>query len=133
MIKELRGRGCRITRQRELLIDIILKEESINCKKIYYKALKEDPNIGIATVYRMVQTLEEIGAIKRENTRLTKLEEYTEVKECVLKLKGDEILRFDQGQLKQLIQSGMEVLGYGKDMPVEEFFVKCETNPGGEI
>lgn len=126
LIKQLRLSGCRITRQRELLIDIILKEESINCKKIYYKALKKDPNIGIATVYRMVQTLEEIGAIKRENTHLMIPEEYVEVKECVLKLKGDKTLQLDQKQLKELLERGMDLLGYEKNVPVEEIFVKCE-------
>ncbi|MFR1373647.1 MAG: transcriptional repressor [Eisenbergiella massiliensis] len=32
-------------------------------KKYIVKCIKKDSNIGIATVYRMVNTLEEIGAI----------------------------------------------------------------------
>ena len=67
VISRLRERGCRITRQRMILLDIILGEECSSCKEIYYKAVKQDSRIGSATVYRMVNTLEDIGAINRKN------------------------------------------------------------------
>ena len=67
VIARLRERGCRITKQRLMLLDIILKEECSSCKEIFYKASKMDKSIGSATVYRMVNTLEEIGAISRKN------------------------------------------------------------------
>ena len=59
IISELKKNGCRITSQRKLLIDVILQDECSCCKEIYYKAAKRDPSIGMATVYRMVKTLEE--------------------------------------------------------------------------
>lgn len=62
IIQKLREQGCRITRQRRILLDIILEEECSCCKEIYYKALQKDSSIGPATVYRMVNTLESIGA-----------------------------------------------------------------------
>ena len=49
------------------MLDIILQEECACCKEIYYKAASVDPSIGAATVYRMVNLLEEIGAISRKN------------------------------------------------------------------
>ncbi len=67
ILNQLRERGCRITKQREMLIEVILEEECTSCKDIYYEALKRDANIGTATVYRMVNTLEDIGAISRKN------------------------------------------------------------------
>lgn len=67
ILQKLRERGCRITKQRLLLLDIILGEECSSCKEIYYSAVKLDDTIGSATVYRMVNTLEEIGAISRKN------------------------------------------------------------------
>ena len=67
IIQKLREQGCRITRQRRILLDIILEEECSCCKEIYYKALQKDSSIGPATVYRMVNTLESIGAISRKN------------------------------------------------------------------
>lgn len=66
IIQKLREQGCRITRQRRILLDIILEEECSCCKEIYYKALQKDSSIGPATVYRMVNTLESIGAISRK-------------------------------------------------------------------
>lgn len=67
IIKELRDKGYRITNQRKLLIGIILENECSSCKEIYYKAIKEDPTVGIATVYRMVKTLEDLNVINRKN------------------------------------------------------------------
>lgn len=63
----LREKGCRITKQRLVLIDIILTGNYSCSKEIYYAASKVDKNIGAATVYRMINTLEEIGAINRKN------------------------------------------------------------------
>ena len=65
IIKKLREHGCRITQQRLILLDIILEERCSSCKEIFYKASREDENIRIATVYRMVNALEEIGIISR--------------------------------------------------------------------
>lgn len=67
VIQKLKERGCRITKQRLILLDIILEEDCSCCKEIYYRAIKMDSGIGTATVYRMVNILEEIGAISRKN------------------------------------------------------------------
>lgn len=75
ILQELRKNGCRITNQRQLLIDIILQDECCCCKEIYYQAIKKDPTIGMATVYRMVKILEETGLIKRKNLYRIQVEE----------------------------------------------------------
>lgn len=67
VLQRLREKGCRITKQRQILLDVILQEECASCKEIYYKASSLDSSIGAATVYRMVNLLEEIGAISRKN------------------------------------------------------------------
>ena len=69
IIERLKENGCRITRQRRILIDIILENDCASCKEIFYKASQEDKKIGAATVYRMINALEEIGAISRKNMR----------------------------------------------------------------
>ena len=68
VIQRLKEQGCRITKQRMVLLDIILNENCSSCKEIYYKASRIDSKIGTATVYRMINTLEEIGAITRRST-----------------------------------------------------------------
>ena len=65
IVQKLRERGCRITKQRLMLLDIILEGECSCCKEIIYRASKKDSQIGTATVYRMINTLEEIGAVSR--------------------------------------------------------------------
>ena len=71
ILQMLKKRGCRITKQRMMLLDIILEEDCSCCKEIYYKASKLDPKIGTATVYRMINTLEEIGATITINITVT--------------------------------------------------------------
>lgn len=65
ILNAIRKRGGRITNSRRMLLDIILDEECYSCKEIFYKALKKDPNIGIATVYRTFSLLEDLGVISR--------------------------------------------------------------------
>lgn len=67
VIRELKRNGCRITNQRQILVDVILRNECSCCKEMYYQALAKDPAIGMATVYRLVKILEEIGLIRRKN------------------------------------------------------------------
>lgn len=67
IVGKLKDSGCRITKQRLILLDVILEGECGSCKEIYYRASKIDHSIGTATVYRMINTLEEIGAIDRKN------------------------------------------------------------------
>ncbi len=67
IIKKLKAHGCRITKQRMIILDIILEGDFSCCKEIYYKAIKQNGKIGTATVYRMINTLEEIGVISRKN------------------------------------------------------------------
>ncbi len=65
VIKLLKEKGCRITKQRRMLLDIILENQCASCKEIYLKVLNEDSTIGQATVYRMVKELEEVGVLSR--------------------------------------------------------------------
>ena len=67
IVQQLREAGCRITKQRLTVLDIILNSDPSCVKEIYREAVKVDKNIGSATVYRMVNTLEEIGVINRKN------------------------------------------------------------------
>ena len=65
VIEEMRKKGCRMTKQRKLIVDIIMNNEFNSCKEIYYRVIKEDPTIGMATVYRMINQLEEMNVIRR--------------------------------------------------------------------
>lgn len=66
VIRQLKENGYRITPQRRLLIQIILENEYSSCKEIYFTAREKDQKVGMATVYRMVQLLEDMGLIHKE-------------------------------------------------------------------
>ena len=72
IIHRLRSEGCRITRQREQILDVILDEECATIKEIYNKSRKLDASVGFATVYRMVSLLEQVIVFNYEE--LDKLE-----------------------------------------------------------
>lgn len=65
IIRKMKSQGKRITQQRRIVLDVMTAEECTSAKELYYKAAKRDPDIGLATVYRTLLTLEEIGAIER--------------------------------------------------------------------
>lgn len=65
VIEEFRKRGKRITGQREILLEVILEGNWTSCKDIYYQARKRDPGLGMATIYRTVSALEEMGVLTR--------------------------------------------------------------------
>lgn len=65
VIVEFQRKGKRITQQRRMLLDVILEGNWSSCKDIYYEAKKKDSKVGMATVYRMVNMLEELGVLSR--------------------------------------------------------------------
>ena len=77
IIQKLKEHNLRITKQREILIDIILAGKYSCSKEIYYEASKVDNSIGLATVYRFIATLEELGIIDK-NSRFN-------ISECCLR------------------------------------------------
>ncbi len=61
----LRERGCRITRQRQTILSVVLEGSCSSIKEIYYQSIAKNPQIGLATIYRFLDTLEEIGVVDR--------------------------------------------------------------------
>lgn len=117
IMNRLRQAGCRITKQRKIILDIILQEECTCCKEIYFLASKRDPNIGMATIYRMINLLEEIGALKRKRAYRICNEE-SPVHICSVKLDDYTSIRLDGEKLRQVIEKGMESFGYLHDRRV---------------
>ena len=117
IMNRLRQAGCRITKQRKIILDIILQEECTCCKEIYFLASKRDPNIGMATIYRMITLLEEIGALKRKRAYRICNEE-SPVHICSVKLDDYTSIRLDGEKLRQVIEKGMESFGYLHDRRV---------------
>ena len=76
VISLLKDKGFRITKQRKLILDIILSSDGASCKEIYHKVVSKDSTVGTATVYRMIRLLEDVGILKHiDMISLTSAEE----------------------------------------------------------
>ena len=114
IIERLKENGCRITKQRKILIDIILENDCASCKEIFYKASQEDKKIGVATVYRMINALEEIGAISRKNMYRIESGENC-AGGCDIVLEDDTVFRMPKEKLDQIVRDGVRRCGYLSD------------------
>lgn len=112
ILKRLREKGCRITKQRSILIDVILESDCSCCKEVYYLATKKMPEIGVATIYRMINSLEEIGAIKKKNIYCVCANPENAIENCVVELENQMRIPLDKEALQQIIEKGMEACGY---------------------
>lgn len=129
IIQKLREQGCRITRQRLMLLDIILKEECSCCKEIYYRASKTDPNIGTATVYRMMNTLEDIGAIRRQNMYKISCSTESHEETCAIELDDHTVQYLTAQKWNSVIRAGLKACGYIEEQKIKNVVVRaCEQN-----
>lgn len=115
ILDQLRKKGFRITEQRRLLIDIILEDECSSCKEIYYKAVKKDTSVGIATIYRMVKTLEDLNVINRKNIYLIDydhLDIESDKQVLFIDEKTDEAVQVKKGEWFKSLQKALIEQGF---------------------
>ena len=63
---ELSARGLRLTRQRRAVLDAIAATpSSLSPLQVYDAARDRCPELGLTTVYRTLEVLDEIGALRR--------------------------------------------------------------------
>lgn len=65
--EELKKKGYKLTPQRRAIVDTIVDSEGkhLTAEEIYDEVKKNCPEIGLATVYRTILLLEEIGIVSR--------------------------------------------------------------------
>lgn len=131
ILERLREKGCRITGQRKLLLDIILSGECSSSKEIYYKASARDKKIGTATVYRMVNLLEEIGAIRRENmykvTVFPRKEESRYGASIGIELDDGTVIELTEEKWRHAVEQGLRKEGYIKRQSIRRIIKKKEN------
>ena len=131
ILASLKEHGYRLTEQRKLIVDIIANEEYTCCKEVYFLAHKRDNSIGIATVYRMINTLEEIGAISRKNMyRISDCQGCCQENGCTVRLSDDTVCKLPSEVWKQVVREGLKNMGYIGDQDIESIEMimsKCEA------
>ena len=124
VIQELKKRGCRITKQRRMLLEVILENECSCCKEIYYNASRLDPCIGSATVYRMVNLLEEIGAISRRNMyKIVRNPDCKDESVCTIELDDNTVQKLSKDSFNNVVLTGLKACGYIDKQEIERMFV----------
>ncbi|AGX42334.1 Fur family transcriptional regulator [Clostridium saccharobutylicum] len=65
--EDLKKKGYKLTPQRRSIVDAIIKNEGkhLTAEEIYDEVKQNCPEIGLATVYRTIILLEELGVISR--------------------------------------------------------------------
>ena len=65
--KILKEKGLKVTRQRLVVLEVLAgnAEEHLTAEEIYDRVKADNPDIGLATVYRTVQLLLELELIDR--------------------------------------------------------------------
>ena len=113
IIQKLKEQGCRMTKQRLVVLDIILEEECTCCKEIYYQVSKKDKCIGKATIYRMINALEDIGAINLKNRYKVACEMLGETEKAyAIELDNHTMIYLSLPKWHQIVQSGLAACGY---------------------
>lgn len=131
VIKRLHERGCRMTKQRQVLLDIILEQECVSCKEIYYKASAVEPSIGVATVYRLVSLLEDVGAISRKN--LYKIPFCLDCDKeivCIIQFEDDTFCQLTAQNWHKVILKGLSECGYEAGKKIKNVVVEPCTKIG---
>lgn len=63
--EQIRSSGRRLTRQRKLVLEILEESrEHLDADMIHERAKSRDPNIGLATIYRSLGLLKEMGLVQ---------------------------------------------------------------------
>ena len=123
ILELLRENGFRITRQRKLILDIVFAHECTCCKEIYYEALAKDSSIGIATVYRMINTLTDLGVFRsavpykkmyQVSAQNCTEDVYTPCGGCKVILENENVVEFTDSEWKQLVKKAVEEKGHSE-------------------
>ena len=110
IIEKLKENGCRITKQP--FSDRIVP-------------LYTDAKIGVATVYRMINALEDIGAISRKNMYKLECSENCEAQGgCEITPDDNTICHLSPGNWNKVVREGMRRCGYLKDQKIAKIKVE---------
>ncbi len=125
LLKKMKDRGMRITEQRSLLLDILLEGNCTSCKEIYYKALKKNPDIGIATIYRMLDLLEELGGVEKKNRcQLINSCHLKNQMSCKVVLEEGTDCELSEQSFLEVLESGLNEKGYTKGEKIKNIVIE---------
>jgi Fur family transcriptional regulator, ferric uptake regulator len=124
--------GLKMTGQRRVIARVLGESsDHPDVELLYQRAVKVDPKISIATVYRTVKLLEEAGIIERHDfgDGRSRYEEMTEEHhDHLIDLRSGKVLEFTNEEIEKLQVRIAKELGYKLvDHRLELFCVPLES------
>ena len=116
LIQRCENQGIRLTGQRRAVVRAL--EESTDhpsVEELHQRAIKLDPQVSIATVYRTVKLLEEIGMIERHeflDGRARYEDAEREHHDHLIDIDSGRVIEFVDAEVEALQQAIAERLGY---------------------
>jgi Fur family ferric uptake transcriptional regulator len=114
--RQLRRAGVRITRPRQVIIDLLGKmEDHPDAMEIYRRAVALDPTISLSTVYRTMKLLEGFGAIHRHAFEggPSRFENASgEHHDHLIDIETGDVIEFKSDRIEQLQDEIARELGY---------------------
>lgn len=65
LVEALTSRGCKLTRPRRAVLRVVAAGASLNPAEIHVRARRIHPRTGLVTVYRTLELLADLGAVRR--------------------------------------------------------------------
>ena len=124
ILEKFRNRGMRITKQRRLILDIVFEQDCTSCKEIYYQVREKDQTVGIATVYRMIKTLEEAVFQTNVPYRLTGRSAQNPINGCRVILKNHHEVDFDAEEWNRVLTYALRQKGYHNVQDIDQVILK---------
>lgn len=113
---ELREAGIRITKPRKIILEILTQaSDHPDAMEIFRRAVKIDRSISLATVYRTMKMLEDLGAVHRHSfeggpARFENAD--AEHHDHLIDLDTGDVIEFHSERIEQLQQQIADELGY---------------------
>jgi len=114
--EELREAGIRITKPRKVILKILTQaSDHPDAMEIFRRAVKVDASIALATVYRTMKMLEDLGAVHRHSfeggpARFENAD--AEHHDHLIDLDTGDVIEFHSERIEQLQQQIADELGY---------------------
>jgi len=110
-------KGLKMTEQRRVIARVLSdSEDHPDVEQLHRRAVKIDPRISIATVYRTVKLFEEAGILARHdfgNHGRARYEERTEEHhDHLIDINTGEVIEFVDAEIERLQQEAARRLGY---------------------
>ncbi len=110
-------KGMRMTEQRRVIAAVLEKasEDHPDVEELYRRAVQEDPNISISTVYRTVKLFEDAGMIARHDFRDGRSRYETvpdEHHDHLIDLRSGQVIEFRNEEIEALQEFIARKLGY---------------------